>query len=1413
MARIENDVVGIKFDNQQFEQAVATTIASLEKLTNALDLKAAAAGFAGVTGAAQKVDISAVSAGIESVNLAFMAFRAIYETVFRNLTTMAMDAGGKIVKSLSIQGAMDGFREYEMKMGSIQTMMAGTGESLGTVNKYLEELNKYSDQTIYSFSDMTSNIGKFTNAGVGLKESVAAIKGVANVAALSGANAGEASRAMYNFGQAISSGYVKLIDWKSIELANMGTKEFKTQLLEAGVAAGTVKKNAKGMYTVLSKNATGGVMKTAISASKGFNDSLQYQWMTSKVLTGTLNKYSDATTDIGRRATKAATEVKTFSMMMDTTKEAVGSGWAMSAELFFGDKDEATKLWTSLAGAISSIIKPSTDARNEMLKFWNDNGGRAAIIAGLTNVFKSLKMILSPIGRAFKEAFPPITGKMLVDLSKKFEAFTKKLTPTVDEMHTVYEVFKGIFSAISLTVKAIKFVIGVFATLGTVVSDTVKQLFDFEFSFKGGVMAIFDFVTSMNDAADKTDFFGNALKKFREILVDIALNGGQALLDFFNKIGELASTIGEALAPIGSAIKGAFSGFTFDNVIASIQTLIAGFAVFSGSNFLKGFLGLGDRLTSSFENFAGIKPLIKGLTGVLGDMQTKLKAEALKQIAIAIAILAASMFVLSLIKPERLNASITAIGTLLAGVMVAMSQFDKVAGGKGSSIASAAASLILLATGIMILSTAVSILGKMKPEELMQGLRAVAALLFAIGIFSKIVETQKGMVGAGAGMLLFSTSLLILTKVLSVLGKMDPDELLQALRALGAIFLGIGVFSKIIDPAKMLAAGASMVGISIAIAIMAGALQILGSMSLEKLSQALIGMTVGLYAMVIAVNALPMDAAVKAAGLLIMAVAMGIVAGALMVLGSMSLDQLSVALVGLGVAMMIMVVTLNALADPMLLVGAATLLVVSFALTMLAGVMKVLGTMSLEQIGKALLAMSAAFLVIGIAGYAITAAVPGLIGFSFALLLMGTAILFAGAGVLLFASAIAVLASVLGTSSAVFTAFILSVAAALPTLAYALATAVGAFAIGLVDQAGAILASLVTLIGVVLAALIKMLPQLLVFLGMLIKGVVMLLVKNVPLIVTATLFLLDSILTAIADWLPSIMKSAADIMVAFIDGMSQYVDRIITAGANFIISLIEGIGKNLFRIIVAAMDTILKFINGLTKAIKVYAPQINKAMKGLMAAMVTAALDAVGLSKFASIGQAISDGIKSGVTKAWTSLLRKFDELIALLPQSVKDALGIRSPSKVFAKLGMWIVKGLVKGLVDTSSEATKAGTKVVLAAYSAMQSATDAANDILVGIQDPIIKPIIDLDGVRKGVGSISSMMAGAPAIQMAGAVGSRMSGQGSGTTAAPTDAAGNTYVNFEQNNYSPKPVNRLEVYRQTHNGLRQLKSAGVIK
>ena len=362
---IDSRVVEMRFDNKHFEQNVSTTMSTLDKLKQKLHLDGATKGLENIDATAKKVNLTPLGSAVETVQAKFSALQVMGVTALANITNSAINAGKNIVKSLTITPVTTGFSEYELKMGSIQTIMAGTGESLDTVNKYLNELNKYSDDTIYSFKDMTSNIGKFTNAGVKLEDAVLAIKGISNEAALSGANANEASRAMYNFSQALSSGFVKLIDWKSIELANMATKDFKEQLIQTAVEVGTLKKGADGMYDVA--NVVSKANAVTLNATKNFNDSLGNQWMTTEVLINTLRKYADETTDIGARATAAATEVKTFTMMMDTLKESAQSGWAQTWELLVGDFEEAKAFFTELSGIFGDILSKSADRRNNLL--------------------------------------------------------------------------------------------------------------------------------------------------------------------------------------------------------------------------------------------------------------------------------------------------------------------------------------------------------------------------------------------------------------------------------------------------------------------------------------------------------------------------------------------------------------------------------------------------------------------------------------------------------------------------------------------------------------------------------------------------------------------------------------------------------------------------------------------------------------------------------------------------------------------------------------------------------------------------------------------------------------------------------------------------------------------------------------
>ena len=363
---IDSKVVEMKFDNRDFETNVKNTMSTLDKLKDKLKFKGAEAGLTSIQKVSDKIDFSGVSNGLDIASVKFSAFQIAGITAISNITNSLLGLGKNIVNTFAIEPRTQGFNEYELKMGSVQNIMNATGASVEEVGRYLNELNTYADKTIYSFSDMTANIGKFTNAGVSLDKAVAAIQGISNEAALSGANANEASRAMYNFAQALSQGSVRLIDWKSIELANMATVDFKNQLIQTAVEMGTLVEQ-NGKYISTTKDATGHI-SDAFNATSMFNESLSSQWMTTDVLVATLGRYADETTDIGKKAFAAAKDVKTFSMMWDTLKESAGSGWAQTFELIFGNFEEAKVLWTSLTEVFGTVIDKISTARNALVK-------------------------------------------------------------------------------------------------------------------------------------------------------------------------------------------------------------------------------------------------------------------------------------------------------------------------------------------------------------------------------------------------------------------------------------------------------------------------------------------------------------------------------------------------------------------------------------------------------------------------------------------------------------------------------------------------------------------------------------------------------------------------------------------------------------------------------------------------------------------------------------------------------------------------------------------------------------------------------------------------------------------------------------------------------------------------------------
>ena len=355
---IEQKVVEMRFDNKHFENNVQTSMSTLDKLKQKLNLKGASKGLENLNTSANKVNMSGMSNALDTVQTKFSALEIMGVTALANITNSAVNAGKRMVEALTIAPVRDGFNEYEMTLNAIQTTMAATGKTAKEVEKELKSLDEYADKTIYSTADMLNNLPKFTNAGIELEKATTAMIGIANATALAGGDASKASIAFYNLGQAISTGYLTRMDYNSINNAGIATMEWKNQMVEAAIAAGTLKKAGDDAYQAGNKTFT---------LQQLFIEGLQEQWATADVMMKVFQDYGDETTAIGKKSYAAAQDIKTFSMMMDSLKATAGTGWKDTWQIIFGDLDEAKQFWTGLTNFISGIIEGMAKVRNYIL--------------------------------------------------------------------------------------------------------------------------------------------------------------------------------------------------------------------------------------------------------------------------------------------------------------------------------------------------------------------------------------------------------------------------------------------------------------------------------------------------------------------------------------------------------------------------------------------------------------------------------------------------------------------------------------------------------------------------------------------------------------------------------------------------------------------------------------------------------------------------------------------------------------------------------------------------------------------------------------------------------------------------------------------------------------------------------------
>lgn len=510
MATIDERVVSLKMNNKQFLSAIKESASGMDRLKESLKMEGAANGLKRVGEIAKNTTLGDLARSAVDAASNMSVMQGIGITALGGIGAAAISAGKSMLQSF-IQPAIDGFHEYETQINAVQTILANTsqnGTTLDQVNAALDELNSYADKTIYNFTEMTSAIGTFTVAGVGLEDATASVKGFSNMAALSGANATQAAQATYQLAQAMSSGVVKLQDWMSLEHAGIAGKQFQDALIE-----------------------TSRIMNTGVDAAiekqGNFRLSLQEGWLTSEVMMQTLkvmtNDLSEAQImqmgyseeqahkmkQLAQAAGDSATQIRTFSQMIGTWGEALGSGWAETWRILIGDFNQAQTLFTAVGNWVSSAIGDMSRARNDFLKGFVDLGGRDEILRSMLNIFQAMIKVLGQIGTAFRRVFLNASPEGLYKIVKAFADFTEKLIITNNFAEKLEWTFTGIFS--------------VFHIFATIVGEVAQVIFTVASHIIGALFPAFAGVNS--GIFQITKVLGKAIYWFDQWFTKLDLGG------------------------------------------------------------------------------------------------------------------------------------------------------------------------------------------------------------------------------------------------------------------------------------------------------------------------------------------------------------------------------------------------------------------------------------------------------------------------------------------------------------------------------------------------------------------------------------------------------------------------------------------------------------------------------------------------------------------------------------------------------------------------------------------------------------------------------------------------------------------------------------------------------------------------
>lgn len=1444
MAGVDNRIVTMKFDNAQFEQGARTTMSTLEKLKQSMNFgsigTAASKALGGISGLFAKfgiknpfataekgaADLGKAAGGVATGGLTsldgavtgisnrFLAMSTIAITALSNITNRAIDAGASIAKALTVDPIKLGLEEYETNMNSIQTILANTqvsGATLDDVNAALDELNHYSDKTIYNFSEMAKNIGTFTAAGVDLDTSVSSIKGIANLAALSGSNSQQAATAMYQLSQEIAAGRVSLMGWNSVVNAGMGGSTFQRALAQTAVAMGDIDESAIKLQ---------GKMKNVTVNGQSFRDSImakpgEQSWLSSKVLLATLKQFTgDMSTaqlkaqgfneqqikdiqQMAETAQNAATKVKTLKQVFDVAKETTQSGWSQSFRLVFGDFKEARSLFTEFSNYVNGFLNRSADARNRVLGSWKKLGGRDVLIDSFKSLGKAITGVIVPIRKAFADIFPKTRGKELYDLTLRFQDLAEALKPSSRTMANIRDIAGGVFAIFSIGGQILGGVVDLFKTLFGVVGGGNGSFLDFAagignavkefdaFLEESGLVTVFfeslanvlsvplillrgvgELIGSLFNGFDESaagkvgdavDTVGNRLSGL-EVIGDKIMAFFRGLGGFFQGFGKF---IGDALMGIGDIVAGAFTEETFGSTLDAINTgLLAALVL-----LIKQFFSTGVNIDVGGGFFESIKESLGAATGALETMQNSLKADILMKIAISIGALAASLLVLSMIDPAALRKALGAMGAGFGILITAMAVLMKVMG--PTSIVQLyviTTAVTKMAASILLLSFALKILAGIKFGDMVRGLVGLGLML---GIITKamvpLAAGSKGMVGASASLILVAIAINMLAVALKIFATMSWAEMIKGLAGLTGTLLALAIGLKLMPPMQASALGLLALGVSMN--LLAVALKIFATMSWEEMSKGLVTLAGALGIISIAMNTMPKTMMLQSVALVAVAGAMVILAGALKIMGSMGWKSIAKGLVVLGGALLIISVGLNAI-GAMGTVGAIGLLATAVAMTALLPVLVAFGAMDWMTILKSLTMLAGVFVILGIAGYALAPVAPVIVALGAALLLLGAGLALAGAGALMAATAFGIVVAAGAAGAQIMVNMLNSIIQAIPPAMAAFGKGVVQFAVAIGQGA----------------------PRIAQAFGKILANMINTVIENTPRLARMFLTLLNAAIRVVVTAIPRIVDAGLRLIIGFLNAISKHLPEIIDLAADIIVKFVRGIARNLPDIIQSGVELILAFIRGLTRAVNENSEAFGEAG--------------------AELGIALVRGIASGISGAAGEIKGAAMSAAQDAMNSVKDFFGIDSPSKLMRdEIGVHIPAGMAVGIRQAAPLVQNEMETMGRTAMDKLGETMRALDEGFAMNADlnPTITPVLDLAKLTQDANKMSAILATSPIMpvtsyQAASAISMETTAaEEAGDDDDSSDGGGNVYNNYEQHLHSPKALDPVTIYRGT--------------